>query len=377
MILGAKKLRDTYKVKPDAPFYMREFGYYSLERWATEGHIPSIEKGTEEAEDFIAKAFQYDEPGNHNLGGLGWCEAGFEPVFETKLLEDLGDYELVQDFAGRGVLYFKGRRDGFMPEYRDHPVKDMKTWEENCKWRMDPLTPSRYTDFESRMAIAKVAEGQGRMITMNLVGGYMYLRSLMGPEELLYNFYDQPELIISCMEAWFNLADHVIEKYQENVSIDELFLAEDICYNHGLLISPDMVKEFLFPYYEQLYANIKKRNKDKGKVVYLQIDSDGDCLPAIELYRTIGADMFSPFEVASGGDVVAIGKQFPDLIMLGGIDKRKIAVGGDELDRHLDAILPIMRKRGGYIPTCDHGVPEEVSFENFAHYRKRLLEYSK
>ena len=49
-----------------------------------------------------------------------------------KVLEDRGDYEVVQDFAGRHVLYFKGRRDGFMPEYLDHPVKDMKTWEENA-----------------------------------------------------------------------------------------------------------------------------------------------------------------------------------------------------------------------------------------------------
>jgi hypothetical protein len=25
-----------------------------------------------------------------------------------------------------------------MPEYVDHPVKDMKTWTENCAWRLDP-----------------------------------------------------------------------------------------------------------------------------------------------------------------------------------------------------------------------------------------------
>lgn len=34
-------------------------------------------------------------------------------------------------------------------------------------------------------------------------------------------------------------------------------------------------------------------------------------------------------------------------------------------------------KKGGYIPTCDHGVPEEVSFENYLHYRKRMLEYGR
>jgi hypothetical protein len=33
-----------------------------------------------------------------------------------------------------------------------------------------------------------------------------------------------------------------------------------------------------------------------------------------------------------------------------------------------------MRERGGYIPTCDHGVPEEVPYENYLHYRKRCVE---
>jgi len=33
------------------------------------------------------------------------------------------------------------------------------------------------------------------------------------------------------------------------------------------------------------------------------------------------------------------------------------------------------RARGGYIPTCDHGVPEEVSYANYLHYRRRCVEW--
>ena len=42
----------------------------------------------------------------------------------------------------------------------------------------------------------------------------------------------------------------------------------------------------------------------------------------------------------------------------------------------LNKEIPAMKKRGGYIPTCDHGVPEEVPFENYIHFRKRLNEFS-
>lgn len=75
-------------------------------------------------------------------------------------------------------------------------------------------------------------------------------------------------------------------------------------------------------------------------------------------------------------DVVAIGRKYPGLLMRGGFGKRIMAQGKDATDREIGRILPAMKKRGGYIPTCDHGVPEEVSFENYMHYRQRMLEYA-
>ena len=85
-------------------------------------------------------------------------------------------------------------------------------------------------------------------------------------------------------------------------------------------------------------------------------------------------DVMSPFEVASGCDVVAIGRQYPELAMFGGIDKRVLAQDKKAIDREVERILPDMRERGGYILTCDHGVPEEVPYKNYLHYRKRCVE---
>ena len=58
-----------------------------------------------------------------------------------------------------------------------------------------------------------------------------------------------------------------------------------------------------------------------------------------------------------------------------GLAKRLIAEGGDAIKRHLDYIMPAMRRRGGFIPTCDHGVPEEVTFENYMRYRELMRSY--
>ncbi|MBN1445704.1 MAG: hypothetical protein JW957_06320 [Candidatus Omnitrophica bacterium] len=367
MCENARKLRDTYKIKPDAPLFQKEFGFLSLEAWKKQGMPKDVP---------LRKLFGFDEPGNHYLTGLGWCEAGFMPAFPEKMIEDRGVHEVIQDKAGRYVLYFKGRRSGFMPEYLDHPVKDMKTWEEKCKWRLNPETPERYKNLQETLGKAKKEAATGKIISQQVVGGYMYLRSLIGPEGLLYKFYDEPELIHKCMKTWLELADAVISKHQEQVSLDEFFIAEDICYNKGPLISPEMIKEFLFPYYRQLIGNIKSRQLDKNRHLYFQVDTDGYAPSVIPLYMDIGMDVMSPFEAASGCDVLEIGREFPGMVISGGIDKRILAKGKDAIDRYIDHVLPAMKKRGGYIPTCDHDVPEEVPYEDYFHYRKRCLEFA-
>jgi hypothetical protein len=292
------------------------------------------------------------------------------------VLEDRGEYELVQDRAGRHLLCFKGRRSGFMPEFVAHPVKDMRTWEEDCKWRLDPHSPLRQTLIQTAKQDAIQSVREGKIITQQAVGGYMYLRSLIGPTELPYMFYDNPDLIHDCMQTWLTLADAVIAEYQKVVNIDIIALGEDICYNHGPLISPDMMREFLFPYYQQLISNIKSRQLEPGHQLHFFLDTDGYAVSVIPLYQELGMDYMSPFEVASGCDVVQIGQQYPELRISGGFDKRILAQGKEAIDREVDRIMPIMHKRGGYIPTCDHGVPEEVSFESYMHYRQRMLEFS-
>jgi hypothetical protein len=367
MAKAARKVRDIYAITSGAPFHRHEFGYMegTLERWREEGMPHDVP---------LAELFHYDPPGEHRLGGVGWCEAEFHPSFDERVVEDRGEYEVVQDFAGRLTLCFKGRRQGFMPEYLDHPVKDMATWERDVKWRLDPTAPERWEGLDQRMAEAKTAASQGMFMVQRIGGGYMYLRSLIGPTELLLAFYDQPDLVHDCMKAWFELADVVSARHQEHVSLDQVFFGEDICYNKGPLISPEMIREFLFPYYGQLLSNIRSRQIDKGRHLFFHLDTDGHAPSVIDLYREIGMDVMSPFEVASGCDVVAIGKQWPDLVMLGGIDKRVLATDSATIDRYLEATLPSMRARGGYSPTCDHAVPTEVSYENYLHYRRRCVE---
>ena len=368
MCEGAKKYWDFYNMVPGAGLFQKEFGFFTLKKWGFDGYW--------NAQPEQEKLFGFDPPGRVDMWNLGWTEAPLCPAFENKVLEDRGDYELVQDTVGRSVLFFKGRRKGFMPQYLDHPVKDRRTWEEKCRWRLDPDTPQRKIDMDAFMPDVIKKAKQGMFVGQSISGGCMYLRSMMGVEGMMYMLYDDPDLIHDCMKQWLTLMDSVIARHQKQVCIDELFISEDICYKNGALISPDMVREFFFPYYQQLLTNMKRRQLDPARPVHLQVDTDGYCPAVIDLYGEIGLNAMSPFEVAAGCDVVEIGKKYPSLRISGGLDKREIAKGPEAIDRMVDRILPVMKARGGYIPTCDHGVPEEVSLENYLYFRKRCLEFA-
>jgi len=361
-----RRLRDAYAITPDAPFVQREFWFYSMNQFYAQGLDPTAD---------IADVFSYDPPGSYDLKHLGWCEAGFHPAFDETVIEDRGRHEVIRDFAGRHLLVFKDRRQGFMPEYLDHPVKNQQTWEENVRWRLDPDASGRFDYLDKLRPEAVARASEGYMISQHLIGGYMYLRSLMGPTEMMYAFYDMPALVHDCMRTWLALADAVIARHQEFVTLDEIYFAEDICYNHGPLCSPAAMQEFLFPYYQQLLANVRSRQLDPSRTLHVQVDTDGNVESVIPLYRdAIDISAMSPFEVASGCDVVDIGQRHPDLAIFGGIDKRVLAQDKQAIDRMVERILPAMRRRGGYIPHCDHSVPEEVSLENYLHYRRRCIE---
>jgi uroporphyrinogen decarboxylase len=75
-------------------------------------------------------------------------------------------------------------------------------------------------------------------------------------------------------------------------------------------------------------------------------------------------------------DPVRIRRKFgKGLRLWGGVDKREIARGPEAIDRHLAALAPLIEE-GGFIPTVDHTVPPDISWDNFRYYmdvKRRLL----
>ena len=80
-----------------------------------------------------------------------------------------------------------------------------------------------------------------------------------------------------------------------------------------------------------------------------------------------------PIEAAHT-DPVKLRKEYgKDILLLGGVNKVQLAKGKEAIDQELKRLRPLVEK-GGYIPTVDHRVPPDVSFENYLYYIEKKKE---
>jgi len=101
------------------------------------------------------------------------------------------------------------------------------------------------------------------------------------------------------------------------------------------------------------------------------VDTDGQPEAITPCMIRHGVNLLYPIEVAAGCDVNVSRGRYPELAMLGGIDKRALAIGPEAIDRELERVRPAMEK-GRYIPDLDHLVPNDVPWGHFCHYARGL-----
>jgi uroporphyrinogen decarboxylase len=130
-----------------------------------------------------------------------------------------------------------------------------------------------------------------------------------------------------------------------------------------------MTREFLLPAWKKWMAQA-----EEAGVPILDEDSDGYIEDLIPIWIEAGFNVCDPIEVAAGNDIGLYRTQHGEKIAFRqGVDKRKIAKGGKEIEDELNRLAPVI-KDGGFIPGCDHGVPFDISWKDFIHYSTLLAE---
>lgn len=291
------------------------------------------------------------------------------PPFEEEVLEEEDDLLTVRDEYGIVKKITKGNDS--IPRFISWPVNTYEDLERLAEERLNPDSPERFpSDWSNQIERLKQYDG------VVALGGYPCgffgsPRYLMGEVKLLMGFLDDPDLIRSTInlfaELWATLYDRVLSE----IKVDCIHIWEDMSYKNGPLISPEMFKEFIVPAYKKVTDVARSHG-----IKIILVDTDGDCSKLIPHFIDGGVSGIYPFEVQAGMDVVKIREAYPDLQILGGINKRALAADRERIDADLKRQIPTMVPHGGYIPMVDHQVPPDVSWDNYLYYRQKVAELS-
>lgn len=155
----------------------------------------------------------------------------------------------------------------------------------------------------------------------------------------------------------------------EYVCPDMVHISEDMAYKKFSMISPEMTRQYLLPVWKKWGAAIQAA----GVPVYA-VDSDGFIGELIPIWIEAGVNACDPIEVAAGNDINEFRQRFGrSMAFRGGVDKRAMAKGGKIIEDEIARLKPVIDD-GGYIPSCDHGVPSDVAWPDYCYYVKLLAQ---
>ena len=258
------------------------------ERWLSEGMPADYEWG-------------YDfPPGEGTLN----IDIGYRPPWDTGVIEQDDTYFIARDEYGIIRKYPKSGREG-IAQFIAFPAAGRDDWKK-LEPRLAPGAQGRFPDNwpvqAARLSLADVVVTFGNS---HLCGFYSFIREVMGDEEALYLLYDDPGLVREMLEFQVCRLSTLLQCASRDITVDRLFIWEDMCYKNGPLISPEMFREFLMTPYQRLIECAR----DCG-VRVVDLDSDGN----------------------------------------------------------VEKLIPLWIEAGGYIPAADHSIPPDVSFDNFKFY---------
>jgi hypothetical protein len=321
----------------------------TIDRWRDESGIADLE---------LATFFGYDR---------GFLEAPVQlgpwPHFETTTLEEGEEYHTYVDWRG---ITMKNRQDGnTLPNYIANPVVDSSDWR---RYRSDRLGH----DTEGRTAgIASFAGASASIDAPIQIGSYPFgcfgtPRDVLGVEHLLISYYDAPEMVQEIVDTYVDMWLDVYTAVAAHVQIDHVHIWEDMSGKQGSLISMEMVERFMMPSYDRIAEFCVEHS-----VSAFSVDTDGYVPELVKIMHAHGVSSFFPFEVQAGNDVVATRKQYPDMSVWGGLDKRAPAAGREQMHRELDKAQELFAI-GGYVVGFDHAVPPDVPWKNFRYFMTEL-----
>jgi len=300
----------------------------------------------------------------------GWPNIVADLDFEPIVIAETDDTVTKKD-KNYATLKTHKKHDS-TPEHIAYDIDCREKWEELVKPKL--LNKDDYlrrVNFDGYMAAKEDAEKHGQFFCYDTVNVFESIHPLIGHVNLLMAMIDDPEWVMDMSQTYAQLQIDLQEiLFDKCGNPDGVFYYEDMGYKGSPFMSPDMYREFIFPSHKKTIDFAKSRN------LPVIMHSCGFVEPLLPDMVKAGINCLQAMEVKAGMDLLRIYENFGDKIaLMGGIDVRTLCTNDKKIiDEELEAKIPVVKQKYGYVLHSDHSIPGEVTFDTYCYFVKKAFE---
>ena len=297
-------------------------------------------------------------------------EEGAFPTRQARIKEEAG-YEYLIDEWGRTIrqkegAYFYETLAVPLPEGIDIDTVNFDPPDLDC----------RYLQGQQNLSQANVLlqDDKRKFCVFGKTGG-PYLRStfVRGEQQFLTDIAGDQSLARAISQK---VADHLTAVGIEEIrrwSLEKtgIWIYDDMGSNNGPMFSPQSFEKIFLEAYRRMIRAYKHAGAR-----YVFLHSDGNILPVLDMLVEAGVDGLNPLERRAGMDILKIRHNYPQLILVGGMDNTGALLHGPVSRIEAEAREIIDAGRHGGLIIGTHSInPQETPLEHFLAYDKVCKTY--
>jgi uroporphyrinogen decarboxylase len=246
-------------------------------------------------------------------------------------------------------------------EWVDQHSSMITDWESFKEYNLYPEPYEPLNIEEIRQGIKEARKHPGRLGVGALLPScpFTEINLLMGYEKFCMALYDDYDLCKAIIDKLGRVGVASAEQLARE-DIDFIFFGDDQAYTGGMMISVDMARELLFPWYRQ-YIQIAR---DAGKAIMFH--SDGNIETIIPDFVAAGLNGLNPIEPLAM-DIVKLKTLYAGkLTLIGNIDVDTLSRGTTEdVELLTKKRLNELKTGGGYMLASSNSICDYVKPENY------------
>jgi len=233
--------------------------------------------------------------------------------------------------------------------------------------------PHPQTVDASNLARAAAVLPPGMGIITGVGGIFTRTWIILGYEHFCMSLTDNPALVARVSERVGQIQCAVLRRLVTMPSVVAVWYGDDLAYTEGLLASPHVLRQYFFPWMEEL-ASIAR-----GAGMPFIMHSDGNLWQVLDDLISLGVEALHPVE-PKAMDIYDLKRRYGQkLAFFGNVDLGYSLVDGRgkpaDVRGEVRQLIKELAPGGGYGVAGGAGVTRYVSLENFNAMREATFEY--